>query len=130
MTPYRWARRSPMGYEVSSKGDGDYSAFRARLPDGRSLEQHYQCDVKGYDPGGTNWRLGKGQPPLHPMTREELRTRYLDLWRQACIHDPHLLPHLKERMGNGRVLTDMFASGIPNQAWALAILLNERETPP
>ena len=53
-----WSRFG--GYECSSKGDARFSAFRARMPDGRSIEEWYQCDVKGYDPGGTAWRSGKG----------------------------------------------------------------------
>ena len=41
---YKWARYG--GYEVSSKGDKRFSAFNAYLPDGRSIEQVYQCDIK------------------------------------------------------------------------------------
>ncbi len=33
------------GYEVSSIGDIRFSALFARLEDGRTIEQHYQCDV-------------------------------------------------------------------------------------
>lgn len=35
-------------YEVSSKGDKRFSAFYARLKDGRTIEEAYQLDVKGY----------------------------------------------------------------------------------
>ena len=49
---YTWSRRG--GYECSSKGDKRFSAFTARLPDGRTIEEHYQCDIKSYEPGGTN----------------------------------------------------------------------------
>ena len=58
---YYWARRDKNGYEVSSKGDKRFSALYARMLDGRTIEEHYQCDVKGYDVGGTNWKLGKGK---------------------------------------------------------------------
>ncbi len=75
---FTWARRSEIGYEVSSKGDKRFSAFNAVLFDGRTIEQHYQCDVKGYDVGGTNWRLGKGKPPLKEVN---LFDEYLSLWR-------------------------------------------------
>lgn len=51
MQQFTWARRG--GYEVSSKGDKRFSSFCAIMPDGRSLECHYQCDIKGYDVGGT-----------------------------------------------------------------------------
>lgn len=53
---FTWSRRG--GYEVSSKGDKRFSAFNAIMPDGRSIEEIYQCDCKHFDPGGTNWRLG------------------------------------------------------------------------
>ena len=59
---FTWNRYG--GYECSSKGDSRFSAFNAIMPDGRTIEQHYQCGVKGYQPGGTNWKLGKGKPPL------------------------------------------------------------------
>lgn len=31
------------GYEVSTKGDKRFSALNAIMPDGRSIEQVYQC---------------------------------------------------------------------------------------
>ena len=58
ITKFTWQRFG--GYECGSKGDNRFSAFNAVLRDGRAIEQHYQCDVKGYDPGGKNWKLGKG----------------------------------------------------------------------
>lgn len=42
---YTWKRYG--GYEVSSHGDKRFSAFNAIMSDGRSIECHYQCDVKG-----------------------------------------------------------------------------------
>ena len=45
-----WQRRG--GYEVSSIGDKRFSAMYAVMPDGRTIEQWYQCDLKGYDIGG------------------------------------------------------------------------------
>ena len=120
---YTWKRWK--GYEVSSKGDWRFSAFHARLPDGRSIEQHYQCDVKGYDPGGTNWRLGKGQPPLDETT--DLWEAYLSLWKKWADANPKLIDELRRMAGlhNG-VLADRFASTDVNQARALAEILNER----
>ncbi len=55
MTKYTWARKAPDSIEVSSKGNPQYSAFTAKMEDGRTLEEWYQCDLKQYDPGGTNW---------------------------------------------------------------------------
>lgn len=46
-----WARFG--GYDCSTKGDRRFSALVAKMPDGRTIEQWYQCDVKAYDIGGT-----------------------------------------------------------------------------
>lgn len=122
---YTWARYG--GYECSSQGDQRFSAFSARLPDGRSIEEHYQCDVKGYDPGGRNWRLGKGKAPLRHNTN--LWQAYLSLWRIWAVTHGLELADLAERAAavNG-VLSDQFATSSINQAHALATLLNERKT--
>lgn len=120
--PVSWARWG--GYECSSKGDSRFSAFNATLMDGRSIEQHYQCDVKGYQPGGYNWRLGKGRPPLDPTV--DPWSAYLALWRQWARANPSLMAELAQRAReNGNVLSDCFASTPINQARALAELLNE-----
>ena len=44
---FSWQRKE--GYECSSKGDKRFSALFATMPDGRTIEQWYQCDIKGYD---------------------------------------------------------------------------------
>ena len=120
----KWSRKGK-GYQCSSKGDTRYSAFFARLEDGRSIEQHYNCDIKGYDPGGTNWKLGKGKPPKDKSI--DLWEEYLKLWRRWADLNPHLLEelyHITKLTNN--TLTDMFASSENNQARALAYLINER----
>lgn len=119
----KWARRG--GYECSSKGDKRFSAFCAVMPDGRSIEQHYQCDVKGYQPGGTNWRLGKGKPPVD--TGKDLWTEYLKLWQVWAQANPALIEELAiAAQQNNYTLTDMFANTPVNQARALAEILNNR----
>ena len=119
---YTWKRYG--GYEVSSRGDARFSAFNAILEDGRSIEQHYQCDVKGYDPGGTNWRLGKGKPPLD--TSKDLYAEYRQLWRNWALRRIGLLVELRTLAdAHGKVLSDRFASTPINQARALADILNE-----
>lgn len=118
---YQWARHG--GYECSSRGDKRFSALYARMPDGRSIEQHYQCDVKGYDPGGVNWRLGKGKPPLDRTT--DVWQAYLALWRQWAQHNPALLSELAQRASTHMLLSDRFATTPVNQARALATILNE-----
>lgn len=112
------------GYECSSKGDKRFSAFNAVMPDGRTIEQHYQCDVKGYQPGGTNWRLGKGKPPLNKET--DLWAEYLNLWEIWALAHPELMTELGEAASQkNRVLSDMFATTPVNQARALATILNK-----
>jgi hypothetical protein len=122
MKLFIWQRRG--GYEVSSLGDKRFSALFAMMPDGRSLEMHYQCDCKSYQPGGTNWRLGKGKSPLDPTV--DLWGEYLKLWRQWAILNKPLMKELyflaKEK---NYTLSDTFASTPINQAHALATILNE-----
>lgn len=119
---FTFARRG--GYECSSKGDKRFSAFCAVMPDGRTIEQHYQCDVKGYQPGGTNWRLGKGKPPLD--TTKNLWDEYLALWEVWAFAHPELMNELAHAaIQKNRVLSDMFATTSINQARALATLLNK-----
>ena len=120
---YTWKRYG--GYEVSSHGDKRFSAFNAIMPDGRSIEMHYQCDVKGYDVGGKNWRLGKGKPPREKMSHEEIWQKYLRLWEIWADNNPALMQELKEVLVKyNNTLSDKFASTPVNQARALAEILN------
>lgn len=119
----RYTHSRTGGYECSSKGDARFSALNARLPDGRTIEQHYQCDVKGYQPGGTDWRAGKGKPPLDPA--RDLWSSYLILWTVWALHNPALMRELKAKADeHGGRLSDRFASTEVNQARALAEILN------
>lgn len=122
---YQWTRYD-RGYEVSSRGDDRFSAFNAVMPDGRTIEQIYQCDTKGYQPGGRNWRLGKGKPPKDITV--DLWGEYLSLWRQWCSLHPELLEELRSVLYHyDNTLRDRFASTTINQAHALAVILNETE---
>lgn len=124
MTEVTWQRHG--GYEVSSKGDSRFSAFFAIMPGGRTIEQWYQCDVKGYDIGGRSWQSGKGKPPIFPYPDDHLWQMYLSLWRLWAIHHGPLLLELKEKAAqHGNVLSDRFATSDINQARALATILNE-----
>lgn len=119
---FYWSRDN-RGYEVSSIGDSRFSAVHAYLPCGRSIEEVYQCDIKGYDPGGTLWRRGKGKPPLD--TAVDLWGEYLKLWQTWAQHNPTLMDDLRKRataVGGG--LVDRFAKTPVNQANALAHILN------
>ena len=116
-----WSRYG-RGYECSSAGDKRFSALYAQLG-GRSIEAVYQCDVKGYCPGGSNWRAGKGKPPLDRT--KDMYTEYLKLWRQWAAQHPALITELRARAEqNGCLLTDRFASSPVSQARALAEILN------
>lgn len=124
---FSWTRRE-RGYEVSTLGDRRFSAFNAKMQDGRSIEVHYQCDVKGYQPGGHNWRLGKGKPPLNPQT--DLWQEYLSLWRSWASLNPSLMQELKSMAAaHNYTLKDTFASSQVNQARALAVILTEMYFP-
>lgn len=127
-TEPRYKYSSHSGYEVSSKGDSRFSALFALMPDGRTLENHYQCDVKQHNPGGTNWRDYKGQPPKNKyLTPELLYAKYLELWQIWANHNPDLIADLKLYADNhGGVLRDSFATSQVNQARALAQILTEK----
>lgn len=121
-----WARFHEFGYEVSSQGDKRFSALYAKMPDGRTIEQWYQCDIKGYDIGGTNWKLGKGKPSLIEWPDDEQWRMYLNLWKLWCLHNAQLYGWLAQHQKTGGfVLTDRFATSHINQARALAAIMNE-----
>ena len=112
------------GYEVSTQGDRRFSALVATLEDGRSIEQHYQLDVKNWDPGGTDWRLGKGRPGRDPSI--DLWEGYFELWKVwAEKHIPLLQELLITLVPCNGQLSDSFARTPVNQARALAIILND-----
>ena len=117
---FDWSRKN--GYECSSVGDRDYSAFYARLPNGRTVEEIYQCDVKGY----SSIQEGKGKPPLTSMSPENLWNAYLNIWREWAKHNSDKLYVLAVLASdNNYTLCDCFANTNINQARALAQLLNE-----
>lgn len=124
----KWARHHENGYEVTSRGDKRFSAFFARLADGRSIEDAYQLDVKGFRAITNDWRNAKGQPPHNGKTRDQMWNEYLDLWRIWAGENPDLILELME-LSKGKVLTDRFASTSVNQAHALSIILTELEEP-
>jgi hypothetical protein len=125
---FTW-KRYGYGYEVSTAGDSRFSALNATLKNGRTIEQHYQCDVKGYEPGGTNWKLGKGKPPLNDISRDRLWESYLALWQMWCRENPQLFQGLRRcAMRKGHTLTDRFATSEVNQARALAKILNDNQS--
>ena len=121
---YTWERRHINGYEVSSRGDKRFSALYAKMPDGRTIEQWYQCDIKGYDIGGTNWKAGKGKPSLIEYPNDEQWEMYLSLWKIWTIHNLTTIQDLQDILKEVTVFTDCFASSPINQARALAWIFN------
>lgn len=151
---YAWARYAAdneTSYEISSAGDRRFSAINAELADGRSIEEAYQLDVKGYAQHpliaaafveGKTFKdiffdkklrdVFKGAPPLVDLDQDETESRnklfgeYMKLWREWATENPQLVQELANN-ARGKVLTDKFASTENNQARALATLLNEME---
>lgn len=124
---FTWRRYD--GYEVSSKGDNRFSALFARFPNeylnGKTIEEIYQLQIKGYQIYGDNWRLGKGKPPLDPSV--DLWREYSTLWRLWSHLNIALMRELYVNASYDckYILTDMFATTHVNQAHALAECLNE-----
>lgn len=121
---YSWARYSNNNYEVSSQGDKRFSALIAKLNDGRTIEEAYQLDIKGYRIKGNDWHLGKGKPSLRSISQEQSWEEYKQLWRTYLDENPDLLKDLQDK-AKGKVLTDKFASTKVSQARALSEILNE-----
>ena len=106
-------------YEVSTKGDKRFSALNARLSDGRTIEEHYQVDVKGYK----SIEEGKGKPPKDKSI--DTYAEYKALWEQWADENPELIAELA-KLSEGKTLTDMFAKTKVSQARALTDILIER----
>lgn len=119
---YTWSNKD--GYDVTSKGDKRFSALYATMGDGRTIEEHYQCDVKGYDIGGTNWVLGKDKPAKNPNTN--LWLEYFELWKTWMFDNKPVMLDLHHTLldSGESVLYDRYDVGGVNQARALAWLLN------
>jgi hypothetical protein len=112
--------------EVSTQGDefgSQFSAFNAKLKSGKTIEQAYQMDVKGYKSA----KEGKGNPPKTKMSKEKLYEEYKDLWRQWFRENPDKLTEMFVK-GQGKTLVDSFAKkdwhGV-NPARAISDLMNE-----
>lgn len=113
------------GYECSSKGDKTFSAFFARLRTGKTIEEIYQLDIKGYRKYGNDPRLGKGKPPITNISYAEQWRLYKSLWIIWSNENPELIDYLRTKAeNNNHVLSDRFANSYINQARALAEILS------
>lgn len=122
---FRWiygARRHHSGYEVSSKGNKDFSAFFARLRNGKTIEEAYQLDIKGYRELGYTVRDAKGKPPRIPRSFTETDFLYTELWWKYLGQNPKKEQFLRQVIHSGRyeALTDMFANTNISQAKSIA----------
>ena len=110
-------------FEVSTRGNElgkKFSAFNAIMKDGRSIEEHYQEDVKGYPRG-----QGKGKLPLNRNIN--IWESYLALWKEWAKDNPDLISVLDAEVKKyDDTLSDRFANTPNNQARALTEILNER----
>ena len=122
---YKWSRYAPTKekYEVSTAGDKRFSALNARLEDGRTIEEHYQVDVKGY----ASIKEGKGKSPKDAGVN--LYGEYKKLWNRWAKQNPDLINDLAGKAAN-KTLTDKFASTDVSQARALSEILNARAPKP
>ena len=123
---FKWSRFHSNGYELSSQGDKRFSALFAKLKDGRTIEEAYQLDVKGYRKLGYDWRQAKKDKGINApnkLTESERYVEYLKLWIQWADENLDLVEYLKVK-ASGKILTDKFATSSISQARALADILN------
>lgn len=120
--PLGFARKRANGYEVSSVGDKRFSALYAVLNDGRTIEQAYQLDCKGFREVTNNWKDAKGRPPRNGMDFNQLYIEYKKLWKLYMDENPLLFTELRY-LTAGKYLTDCFSTTDINQARALYELL-------
>lgn len=121
--PLKWSRiagANEKGYEISFKGaDKRFCANFAKLNDGRSIEEAYLLDVKGYRSMGytvddlykkddQGKYLIKYKPSIHKMSKKEEYQAYKALWEQFFHENPALLRSLYKN-AKGCVLTDQYA---------------------
>ena len=126
---FKWSRFHSNGYELSSQGDKRFSALFARLKDGRTIEEAYQLDIKGYRKLRFDWRQAKKDRGINApnrLTESERYIEYLKLWQQWALENPSLVEDLRIK-ASGKVLTDKFATSSVSQARALADILNSLE---
>lgn len=102
-------------YELSSDGDNRFSSRIAKFKDGRSVEEVFQLDIKGYGQIGKEWKNKRNQPSLIPYTEEELYNAYKMLWRKWAIENKSVFNEIVDKVKEGYVLSDKYAQ-TPNSS--------------
>jgi FMN phosphatase YigB (HAD superfamily) len=115
-------KRGEPYYECSSKGDKRFSALYAKL-NGKSIEEIYQLDIKGYRGKVKHWKEAKGKSPFNGKSKEQLFKEYVELWKEYFRRYPELLEEIKEK-AKDKTITDMFGVTSINQARAICYILN------
>lgn len=110
--------------ECSSAGDKRFSAFYAKLPDGRTIEQVYQAaKVLSCGATGLSIKEAKGK---RPVNLREVRELYGRLWDEYIQANPQLIPVLQAASG----LSDRFGRpGSVCQATELWRIRNNHPVP-
>jgi hypothetical protein len=113
------------------------SALTMKLRDGRTIEEAYQLDIKGYRSAaeqnprwsGPNrykmWMQGKRQPTLNGQTREQLEAEYKELWRNWFAENPDQFELAKRAIGNMTINDTKASPGSVSQSKVIRELLNE-----
>jgi hypothetical protein len=123
--PTGWDRVSDNSFEVSTQGNDigkAFSALNAKLSDGKTIEYHYQVNVKGY----SSISEGKGKPPKD--TSIDSYAEYKKLWERFAEENPEKMEQLR-KASDGKVLTDKFAKTDVSQARALYEILSKGAKP-
>jgi hypothetical protein len=125
--------RKGVGY---SKTNEPLSALRMKFADGRTIEEVYQLDVKGYrqlamenskwrNKPWLMWMEGKGNPTLKGQTLEELEAQYTDLWRHWFNQNPDQLRVAARAIGNKPINDVMAKPGSVSQSKSIHEILVE-----
>lgn len=93
--------------ECSSKGDKRFSSLYAKMPDGFSIEHHYQVNIKGYNTiSDSKNKIGK----LFDF-KTQLR-KYKALWLEYLRVNPEFFRYLIQKRKEGYDFNDSFAKPV------------------
>lgn len=122
-------RVAPVGiepYEVSIDGDARFSPESATLSGGRTIEEAFQLDIKGFRDLGNDYRLGVGKTSRRHNV--DLWREYKALWVAWSNENPALIDRLAT-ISAGKCLTNKYEDPQVSSTRALAEILNSRLEP-